>query len=374
MNWFRRERREEHIKEGNPIGKGSREENLREENLGKGKLKEENLRQANLREGNLRQGNLRERNLREDSLSDGDHQAERDKEADRTVEKSLHFGVLHVEEKIEQLMEEEVEVSKYMDEVKHTYANIAGINETIININEEFKNFNSYANHINEIIDRSDAVIVETVKNVGGMADNIQDTNRQLDSVLKVFHNLESNFVTIQDMSKGITGIAAQTNLLALNASIEAARAGEAGKGFSVIAGEIRGLSNSTKEMVRGIDESIKALLESINSVNTEIQASISTSSENLQKVEDVRKDINQVNECTEEIKDFSKQIITGIDRTSLKINGAAKGMGSITDVVDEFGEKIDNLNAKMSKKSSLISTVIDFLQQMENMLAEMIK
>lgn len=295
-------------------------------------------------------------------------------QTDKMVERSLQFGVLHIEEKIEQLMEEEVEVSKYMEDVKNTYLQIANINEMIVTINNDFKDFNSHANHINEIIDRSDAVIVETTKNVEGMTNNINNTNQQLDSVVEVFHHLENDFASIKNMSNGITGIATQTNLLALNASIEAARAGEAGKGFSVIAEQIRELSNSTKELVFGIDESIKALLDSINNVNVEIQTSILTSSENLQKVKDVQKNINQVNGCTEEIKDFSKQIMKGIDKTSTRINGAAVGMDSISDVVDSFGEKIDNLNEKMSKKSSIICSVIDFLQQMENMLAELVK
>ncbi len=294
-------------------------------------------------------------------------------DADKAMAKSIEFGVLHIEEKIEQLMEEEVEVSKYMDDVKNTYSQISSVSDMFSNINEDFKNFSSHATHINEIIDHSDAVINETTRNVTIMADKIQATNHQLDSVLEVFKHLEGDFANIRDMSNAITGIAGKTNLLALNASIEAARAGEAGKGFTVIAGQIRELSNSTKQLVAGIDESIQALLVSINNMNNEILASIATSSENLEKVNDVKENIKQVTECTEEVKDFSKQIIDGIDETSSRMNGAAQGMGAVSDVVDSFGEKIDNLNVKMTKKSSIMCSVIEFLQQMENMLAEMI-
>lgn len=290
---------------------------------------------------------------------------------DKTIEQSIQFGVIYIEDRIEQLMEEEIEVSKYMDDVKITYSQITNINDMITNINIDFKDFNSYANQINEIIDHSDQVIIETKKNVEVMTDKINGTNQQLDSVVKVFHRLESDFSNIKDMSNGITDIATKTNLLALNASIEAARAGESGRGFSVIAEQIRELSSSTKKMVDGIDKSIKALLDSINSVNAEIQASINTSSENLHKVIDVQNNIKQVNECTEDVKNFSKQIIEGLDKTSARINGAAEGMGSISDVVDDFGDKIDNLNVQLSKKSSIICSVINFLQQIENMLVE---
>ena len=292
---------------------------------------------------------------------------------DRSIEKSLQFGVLHIEERIEQLMQEEVEVSQYMDDVKNTYNQITRINDMITNINDDFKSFNSYANQINDIVDHSDTVIVKTKHNVADMAGRIQDTNQQLDSVVNVFHHLERDFENIKNMSAGIIGIATKTNLLALNASIEAARAGEAGRGFSVIAEQIRELSLSTKGLVDGIDHSIKALLESINKVKAEIQTSILTSSENYQKVMDVQNNIAQVNECTEDVKNFSKQIIDGLDKTSDKINGAAKGIGSISDVVVDFGDKIENLNDKMSNISTILCGVINFLQQMENMLGEIV-
>lgn len=292
---------------------------------------------------------------------------------DHPMGKSLQFGVLHIEERIEQLMQEEIEVSQYMDDVKNTYSQITRINDMIANINDDFKNFNAYATQINDIIGQSDAVIVTTKDNVGNMADCIHDTNRQLDSVVNVFQHLERDFENIKNMSAGIIGIASKTNLLALNASIEAARAGEAGRGFSVIAEQIRELSLSTKGLVDGIDYSIKALLESINKVKAEIQASIVSSSENYQKVMDVQNNIAQVNECTEDVKNFSKQIIDGLNNTSKQINGAAKGIGSISDVVDDFGDKIEILNDKMSTKSTILCGVINFLQQMENMLGEIV-
>lgn len=293
---------------------------------------------------------------------------------DKTAEKSIQFGVLHIEDKIEQLMDEEVGVSTYMDEVKSAYSQITNINDMIANINYDFKSFNSYANHINEIIDESDTVIDETEKNVALMAGDIHNTNQQLDSVVEVFGRLKKDFDKIISMSNDITGIATKTNLLALNASIEAARAGEAGRGFSVIAHQIRDLSNSTKQLVSGIDGSIKILLDSISNVNAEIQASIRTSSENLNKVNVVQTNIKQVSKCTDDIKEFSKQIIDGIDQTSLRINGAAEGIGSISGVVNHLGNKIDDMNMQMNKKTSLISSIIDFLQQMENMLEELVE
>lgn len=293
---------------------------------------------------------------------------------DKTMEKSIQFGVRHIEEKIELLMQEEVEVSNYLDDVAQTYSQITNISEMTTNINDDFKNFSSYANQINEVIDSSDAMIKQTEINVTQLADNILHTNEQLDTIANVFQQLEKDFANIKNMSNGINGIAMQSNLLAFNASIEAERAGEAGRAFAVVAQQMRVLSTSTKELVDGIDDSVKALFKSIKDVNVEIQASKSTSVTNLQKVNAVKNNIEQVNECTDEVKNFSKQIIKGIDATSERINGAAEGFGAISQVVDSFGEKIENLNVKMSKNSSIICSIIDFLQQMENMLTELVR
>ena len=69
-----------------------------------------------------------------------------------------------------------------------------------------------------------------------------------------------------------IKNISKQTKLLSLNASIEAARAGEAGKGFSVVAKEIRKLSQETDKSILGIEQIINNVTQNIDNSNTSIK------------------------------------------------------------------------------------------------------
>nr|WP_307991460.1 methyl-accepting chemotaxis protein [uncultured Niameybacter sp.] len=283
----------------------------------------------------------------------------------------LQYGVLHIEKKIEDYMDEEVGVTHALADIGQTYEQISHINEMIKRLNADFSDFHASASQIEGIMNRSEDTVEEATYKMNGLARKIEGTCSQLDAMTGAFETLEKNCGKIGEISKSITGIAASTNLLALNASIEAARAGEAGKGFAVVAEEVRGLSNTTTQLVQGIDENVKLLYKSIEVLRQEIESSKVAIQGNLQAAEDVQTNFKQVSECTQEVKTFSKQIIEGIDKTRNELNGAVKGVHSITDLVHVFGQKLQGLNEKMSKKSIIMCEIIDFLQQIENVLKD---
>jgi methyl-accepting chemotaxis protein len=97
----------------------------------------------------------------------------------------------------------------------------------------------------------------------------------------------------IGDVIHLIQDIATQTNLLALNATIEAARAGTAGRGFSIVATEVKQLSQKTAlatneivGQVAAVQNTTKNVVAAIKSMTSAMRGIFAYSSEAASSLE----------------------------------------------------------------------------------------
>lgn len=196
----------------------------------------------------------------------------------------------------------------------------------------------SQADHGGEVtdsmIDASERV-GKTVRNgaasaeeLGIQADNVISNSKVVEEVIT---SLTDKVMRVSDFVETIISISSQTNLLALNASIEAARAGEAGRGFSVVADEIRQLSENTKtasnnitNIIQELDEDTKKANESIeNAVNSVLKQNelIQQTRENFSHVSEeasmLSVNINEVKGCMEQTRKLSNAIYDNITQLS---------------------------------------------------------
>lgn len=149
------------------------------------------------------------------------------------------------------------------------------------------------------------AVIGEkSVKEAEIIIRNVTETVRQIANSI---NDLEDSSSKIGDITDTITGIASKTNLLALNAAIEAARAGQQGKGFTVLAEEIRKLSEGSNKAAHEIRKLISEIQGRIQYAVDRIGDGVAGVDEGAGKINDARSSILEITGAIDNIVETLK-------------------------------------------------------------------
>jgi len=119
------------------------------------------------------------------------------------------------------------------------------------------------------------------------MTDMLDDNSRLNVEYSRSIEMILESTTTINKITEDIQYISDQTNLLALNAAIEAARAGEHGRGFSVVAEEVRKLSDRTNQA----SNDITLIVGKVNASMKDISSSLT---ENLTKTKSKKEFVDQ--------------------------------------------------------------------------------
>lgn len=162
-------------------------------------------------------------------------------------------------------------------------------------IKEHSKTFVQSFSEISKVIDNVASGIQGVAKNSNDILQEINATNEEMKKTDEVI-----GFV--QNVSK-------QTNLLGLNAAIESARAGEMGKGFSVVANEIRKLSNSSSESIGEINNVLTKLKTSIENVTSSIYENNSAFETQAASVEEINSSISELSNTAQIIQKIGEQL-----------------------------------------------------------------
>ncbi len=169
----------------------------------------------------------------------------------------------------------------------------------------------------------------EVVENLRSQAKQVGEASN---ITVEAIQTLTKKVEAVQEFVGDILNISNQTNLLALNASIEAARAGEAGRGFSVVADEIRQLSEQTKTA----SNSITNLIAELNAETAKANESIVNSVEAVELQ----------NDLIQETEEKFAIINTDVINLSMNISKCESLVGGIVDSTAAIITDISQLSA----------------------------
>ena len=144
-------------------------------------------------------------------------------------------------------------------------------------------------------------VIQATMVTISNFCDELKESLREIEGMLE----------RLEQDNQNITAITRKTNLLALNASVEAARAGEAGKGFSVVASEIKVLSESSAVATKSSTENKLQISGAINEISQraeQLQASIKGANEQVLELSARAQEISAATETLQSISESVKE------------------------------------------------------------------
>ena len=148
--------------------------------------------------------------------------------------------------------------------------------------------------------------ISQAIKQLADSSTNIHTNELELDSVIKGIISLSDE---INNVSVFIKKIAEETNMLGLNAAIEAARAGAAGKGFSVVANEIRKLSDQSKNTVPQIKKLTEDIKTRVEEAGKKSKQSIFSSEEQAAATEEIIAGIGEITALAENLNVIAKKV-----------------------------------------------------------------
>ncbi|HXH93107.1 MAG TPA: HAMP domain-containing methyl-accepting chemotaxis protein [Thermoanaerobaculia bacterium] len=196
------------------------------------------------------------------------------------------------------------------------------------------------------------------MKAVRETIDGMEQIRRSVAESNAVITRLGDRSIAIGKILNVIEDIAEQTNLLALNAAILAASAGEHGKGFSVVAAEIRDLSERTASSTREIANLIRSVQEEVGNALRSMSSGTKLVEDGVSLSHEAGKALNNILDSSTKASGMGKEIAAGTREQTA-------GSENITRAIDRLQELLSQINGATTQQAQGSDHIMNAVESM---------
>ena len=190
--------------------------------------------------------------------------------------------------------------------------------------------------------------------------EKMQTMFERVEETSQMVFDLEAKTRHVHQITEIITSVAHRTNLLSLNASIEAARAGEAGRGFSVVADEIRKLSENAGRSADEISKLIHEIQSDTNQVADEMRNSSEVIGEGREDVNTIADALSQISMAVGEAAARSEEIFHGADSHAMNTERMVASMDEIAQGAMGSADSIADVSRTAQAQLGALSEIVE--------------
>ncbi|MGH4120405.1 methyl-accepting chemotaxis protein [Clostridium sp.] len=250
--------------------------------------------------------------------------------------------------------------------------NIIKLNSFLDNLNGNVKEnaisskvMNQKTSMTYEIIKEKKSEILNAIEGFNILEDSLHEVKTYSDNLEKQSSNVQQSISLINNITK-------QTNLLALNASIEAARAGEAGKGFSVVASEIRKLSEQTQSFTSQIIKSVEEMQNIVATTKSIVNKAVDNIEKQAEKLNGSIIGLNDIEKITYETLEGTIKIAESAKAIEIQFEEAKNSVGNITNNIDESAKLSEEVALSIDDEEKSILRLSTAVGQLEDIYLQL--
>jgi methyl-accepting chemotaxis protein len=255
-------------------------------------------------------------------------------------------------------------ISENVSSIKETFSEST---DMLVDLKSSIEKNAVRVNEINSLSDLTNQSAKNGYEVVNKTVNEIDNLNNFIKKSVDEIENLSNSSNEIEKITEIISDIANQTNLLALNAAIEAARAGEYGRGFSVVAMEIRKLSEKTQQATKDIKNSIEENNIILKNVIYLIQECFNITGQSKTLSDQTGSSFNYIINNIQGITDFIKDIKHYSDSQVVNSQNIVKDIYNLKTSVEIIQSDIDtqstkskNMGVSIEQMNEIVSQVVE--------------